>query len=258
MRRSARRLSLSLGWLILAVSASVVSAEGIERKFHAWGRFNVGASKHEKITTQSYDAEGNLETTSVTDKVTTLTAVENDSYTLKIETTVEVAGSQVQSTTTLQRGFDDVEFSKPSKGTATVVAEGTANVLVDEQPIPAQVYHATSAGKIERTVTKLFYSQEPPYLLKSETTRIPVAGGPPSRTTFDVMSLEIPWKVGADLHSSAIARRIRRHPKGRAVEWSVIVSDIPGGIVAASTKEQDAQGNLLRRSVLELLDYEVK
>ena len=248
MRRSARRLSLSLGWLILAVSASVVSAEGIERKFHAWGRFNVGASKHEKITTQSYDAEGNLETTSVTDKVTTL----------KIETTVEVAGSQVQSTTTLQRGFDDVEFSKPSKGTATVVAEGTANVLVDEQPIPAQVYHATSAGKIERTVTKLFYSQEPPYLLKSETTRIPVAGGPPSRTTFDVMSLEIPWKVGADLHSSAIARRIRRHPKGRAVEWSVIVSDIPGGIVAASTKEQDAQGNLLRRSVLELLDYEVK
>ena len=258
MRRNSKRLSLCLGWLIFSVTASVVSAEGIERKFHAWGRFNAGSSKHEKITTQSYDAAGKLETTSVTDKVTTLTAVEKDSYTLQIDTTVEVAGSQVQSTTTLRRGFDDVEFSKPSEGTATVTAEGTANVLVDEQPIPAQVYQAVSLGKIERTVTKLFYSEQPPYLLKSETTRIPLSGGPPSRTTFDVMSIDIPWKVSADLHSSAIARRIRRHPKGRAVEWSVIVSDIPGGVVAASTKELDAKGKMQRRSVLELLDYEVK
>lgn len=258
MRRTSKRYSLILGWLFFAAITSVASAEGINRRFHAWGRFNVGSSKHEKITTQSYSPSGKLESTSVTDQKSTLTAVSEDSYTLEVETTVEVAGSQVQTTTTLRRGFDDVEFSESSEGSATIVAQGPSNVLVDEQPVPCELFVATSLGKIERTVTKLFYSDQPPYLLKSETTRIPLTGGTPSRTTFDILSTDIPRKVGADLHSSAIGRRVRRHAKGRAVEWSVIVTEIPGGIVSANTKELDSNGNMLRRSVLELLDYEVK
>lgn len=258
MRRTTKRNTLILGWVLFAGSASVVTAEGISRKFHAWGRFNVGSSKHERITTQNYGPTGKLESTGITDQKLTLTAVSEDSYTLEVETTVEVAGSQVQSTTTLSRGFDDVVFSDSSDGSATVVAQGISNVLVDEQPVPCELFVATSLGKIERTVTKLFYSERPPYLLKSETTRIPLAGGTPSRTTFEILSFDIPRKVGADLHSSAIGRRVRRHAKGRAVEWSVIVTEIPGGIVSANTKELDNKGNLLRRSVLELLDYEVK
>ncbi len=258
MHRTTKRYTLILGWLLFATITSVASAEGISRKFHAWGRFNVGSAKHERITTQSYSPAGKLESTSVTDQKLTLTAVSEDSYTLEIQTTVEVAGSQVQSTTTLRRGFDDVEFSESSEGSATMVAQGISSVLVDEQPLPCELFVATSLGKIERTVTKLFYSEQPPYLLKAETTRIPLSGGTPSRTTFDILSFDIPRKVGADLHSSAIGRRVRRHAKGRAVEWSVIVTEIPGGIVSANTKELDNNGNILRRSVLELLDYEVK
>ncbi len=258
MRRSSKRLSLGLCWLILALFASSAQAKGIRREFHAWGRFKVGSTKHEKITTQSYDASGKLETTSVADQKSILTAVEKDSYTLRIETTVEVAGSQVQSTTTLRRGLNEVEFSESSGSTATIVEQGASNVIVDERPISCQLYQAVSTGKIERTVTTLFYSERAPHLLKSEVTRVPLTGGTPSRTTFEVLSLDIPWKVGAELHASAIGRTIRRHAKGRVVRWSVIVADIPGGIVAESTKELDIQGRLLRRSVLELLDYEVK
>ncbi len=258
MRHSSKRLPLGLCWLIVAVAVSSVSADGIKREFHAWGRFNVGSTRHEKITTQSYDAAGKLETTSVTDQKSTLTAVGEDSYTLQVETTVEVAGSQVQSTSTLRRGFNDVEFSGSSEATATIIDQGPSKLIVDEQPISCHLFQAISKGKIERTVTMLFYSERAPHLLKSEITRIPLAGGTPSRTTFEVLSLDVPWKVGAELHSSAIGRTIRRHAKGRVVQWSVTVANIPGGTVAESTKELDASGRLLRRSVLELLDYEIK
>ena len=258
MRHSLRQSSLGLCWLVFAVATSSVSADGVKREFHAWGRFKVGSARHEKIFTQSYDATGKLETTSVTEQKSTLTALDEDSYTLRIETTVEVAGSQVQSTTTLRRGFNDVEFSESSESTATIANQGPSKVIVDNAPIDCQLFQAISKGKIERTVTTLYYSERSPHLLKREVTRIPLAGGMPSRSIFEVLSLDIPWKVGAELHSSAIGRTVRRHAKGRVVRWSVIVADIPGGIVAESTKELDANGRLLRRSVLELLDYEIK
>jgi hypothetical protein len=38
---------------------------------------------------------------------------------------------------------------------------------------------------------------------------------------------------------------------------SVVVGDVPGGVVSHSSKEVDKNGRLLRRSTLELVDYNI-
>ncbi len=48
-----------------------------------------------RILTETFDEEGNVTSSSVTDNVTTLEKVEAEGVTLKVEVTVEVAGQTI-------------------------------------------------------------------------------------------------------------------------------------------------------------------
>jgi hypothetical protein len=59
------------------------------------------------------------------------------------------------------------------------------------------------------------------------------------------------------MKSTAYERTIQRTSKGANVTLDVICVDVPGGIVARTSKEMDSDGHLVRRSMLELVDYHV-
>jgi len=42
---------------------------------------------------------------------------------------------------------------------------------------------------------------------------------------------------------------------GTVTTWADVLSEVPGGVVRNSSKEVDKNGRLIRRSTLELIDY---
>ena len=49
-----------------------------------------------------------------------------------------------------------------------------------------------------------------------------------------------------------------RHPHGLTTARGINCPDVPGGIVSQSAEDFDASGKLLRRTKIELVDFETK
>jgi hypothetical protein len=98
-----------------------------------------------------------------------------------------------------------------------------------------------------------------PYVLKRETAVFKSDGSTleDPQTTAEVIALDMPYKVLHEIKSTAYERTIQRSTRGTNVTFDVTCVDVPGGIVARTSKELDAQGRMLRRSTLELVDYRV-
>ena len=57
------------------------------------------------------------------------------------------------------------------------------------------------------------------------------------------------------MRSAVYVKTLQKTPKGTIYTLAVVCPDIPGGIVSNSSKELDSSGRLIRRSTLELVDY---
>jgi hypothetical protein len=73
----------------------------------------------------------------------------------------------------------------------------------------------------------------------------------------EVIGLDMPYSVLHDMKLAAYERTIQKNQRGTNITFDVVCVDVPGGIVARTSKEIDPQGRLLRRSTLQLVDYHV-
>ena len=98
-----------------------------------------------------------------------------------------------------------------------------------------------------------------PYILRrqSKTTD---AGGTNvlSETCSDVVALDMPQRVLAEIKNVACIKTVQKTPKGCVTTLAMSSPDVPGGVVYQTTKETDATGRLIRRSTLELLSYGIR
>lgn len=232
------------------------AADGLplEKQQHHWMRFVPGTTRHERITTQTYNADGELQSTSVTEQRTTLLAVTMDSYTLQTETTVELAGKKVQSSNTLEHGL----LADPGERVSVSELE-PQRLEIQDRTVNCRVYQVQGSTDLQRWVRKLHVADVAPYILRSET-----ASGSASDTELtqqsveEVVALEMPYKVLTEIKPTAMRRSTRRHHKGESFRSSIVTPEVPGGVIFESTKELDSGGRLLRRSVLELVDYQIQ
>ena len=132
----------------------------------------------------------------------------------------------------------------------------------DRRRTASALPHSTGSGRNwhEKQVTQLFLSDDvEPYVLKRET-HVFTADGKSSldpQTTVEVIALDMPYKVLREMKSTAYERTIQQTSKGSNVTLDVICVDVPGGIVARTSKELNSDGHLVRRSMLEMVDYHV-
>ena len=98
--------SLSAAWSSPACAAwrtdfetasYAASQHSAERQRHPWGRFRPGSWKKISLITETFDGDGKVINTSIARTRTTLSGVNDDGVTLKVEATVDLAGKQVQS-----------------------------------------------------------------------------------------------------------------------------------------------------------------
>lgn len=259
--RSAVRLALLAGWIVAASlwSSSALAQETLAtRDLNVWGRFAPGTWKQVRVVTDTLDPGGQVSGTTTTETKTTLVGADSRGLTLRIDVSVEVAGKRFEGQSqTIRYGYLGDDPTEPSE----VKTIGAERLLIDGRQVPCQIrqIRQVAADNADKTqVTRLFLSQDvEPFVLRRETTMLGDDGHTASdqSTTVEVIALDMPYKVLRDVKTAAFERTIQKSAKGTNITLDVTCVDVPGGIVARTSKEVDDQGRLVRRSMLELVDY---
>ncbi len=239
----------------LFASASAPAQEvGVPAEHHPWGRFPVGSWKLTRVITENLDPLGNVISTSIHETKTTLEAASATSFTLRFEVTTELSGKRfVGKPQTRVLGYSG------NGGGETVSAKktGDAQVEVNGHKIPCQVRQVSfeSMGtKYEGTIC--VNPTISPYVLRKEETATGTTDGAKATTIVEVVALA-PVRVLADRRNAAFIRKIEKQGDRTTTTLETTCDDIPGGEVAHSSQEQNAENKTLRRTTLELLDYSV-
>lgn len=257
------RAARSALWLAmvgaLAAAAAVAQEDeepenpGLRPEQHAWARFAPGAWKRVRIITETLDPEGRVQSRAVQETTTRLDKFENGFVTLRSEGVTDVGGTSLPiAVQTIVQGLS----GQPAEGDVKLRAMPEGAVTIEDAPIDCRVEQLEVVTPEHRTVTTNYYSDYAPYLLRSESSTTALEGGGLStHTTMDVTALDLPYRVGDRLRSTSVLRMLHKHAKGSTLTLARSAQDIPGGIVAYSSRERDAQGRVVRRSTLELVDF---
>lgn len=256
-----RRLAccLAMAWTLCLVGpAALAQHEGIPPEHRAWGAFGEGSWVRLRIVTESFDAEGQLTTTTTTERKTELVARDKLTATVRVEASVEVAGKH----------FDAAPVTERQGPLGEAIDNGHAPksrpldprpVTVEGRKFVCQVEQIEVVGKGNTRVTKLYYTEETaPYVIRAEAEVIdPESGNVISQRTVETLALEMPLEVLGRMVPTALQEMVHKDSKGTIKTLSWQAADVPGGVVASTTKELDPSGKLIRRSWLELIDYGV-
>jgi hypothetical protein len=240
--------------------AGVVLADddsnGILRR-HAWARFQPGSWKLVRTVTDTVDADGSVISSSTTETRTTLVAIGRRTITLRVEAAVEVGGKKLEAPP--QEAAQGLE-GEPPEQIAAPKQIGSDNVAIGGQCIPCRVVEREMVGPETKTVIKTWQSSNvEPYVLKRAAYTTALEGNSPLyETSMEVVVLRAPRRVLNRLRDVSELKVVHRQPKGKTVTSAWTCGEVPGGIVAQKSQEFDTDDKLVRRSTLELVDYEAK
>jgi hypothetical protein len=230
------------------------------RDLHVWGRFDPGTWKRVRIVTETMDDHGAVADTTMTETKTTLERADAKRLTLRIEATVDVAGKRFECQPQV---VDYGYYGEAANESTETKSLGAEPLTVDGRQVFCRIEQVVASIGQQRQVTEMFLSDAvEPFVLKRVTAVFKRDGTENStlqdpETTSEVIALEVPYKVLHDVKSTALERTIQRTARGANVTLDVTSVDVPGGIVSRTSKEMDTQGRLLRRSTLELVDYQI-
>jgi hypothetical protein len=252
-RLACRTLTLAL--VLAAFSTPGITQEtGVAAKLHPWGRFEPGTWKTVRVVTETLDEQGRVASTSTTDTKTTLINVDGNGVTLEVETCVEVAGKRFQSEPqVVVQGFHGETAGPSSKSKEPVDGE----LSIENRKIPCKVQEFVVEGANGHSIVTLHYSTAlPPYVLKRVSVTVDADGkNTVSETNTEAIALDMPARVRGEIRGGAYVRTVHKNAKATVTTLAVVLADVPGGVVGQSSKEVDKNGQLVRRSTLELLDY---
>ncbi len=239
---------------MLACLNACAQDAGVPAEHHPWGRFPVGSWKRIRVTTELLDPLGNVTSTTITETTTTLTAADVSTYTLRYEVITESSGKRfISKPRTRVLGYSGNAAGEP----VTAKKLGNADVEVNGRKLPCEQRQISIDGVGAKYEGIVFVSPSvPPYVLRQEGTTTAAADGPKTTTTVEVVAFG-PFKVLADRRNAAFVRTIEKRGDLSITTLEITCDDIPGGEVAHSSQEQNAENKPLRRSTLELLDYHV-
>lgn len=235
-----------------AVPAAPLAAAPIE---HPWANFPVGSWRSVRVLVETLDEAGKVSSSTLTETKGTLLAADAHGYSLRIESTVEIAGKQFKAQPQVVRhGY----FGEAEGQEINFKRLGEEDVTIDGRVVKSQVQQAVyEVDGIKRTSTIHYSDLVPPYQLK----RVTVTDGLPveqrNTTTVETIALEMPHRVLDRIRGTAIVKTTRRSPQGTKVTLEVHDDDVPGAVVSHTASEFDATGKVLRRSTLELIDYAI-
>lgn len=249
-------LTIVLPLLLVAIPTSCLHAQvPIPRQHHPWGSYSSGAWKKVKVITEMFE-DGELASTSTQETTATLIEVDEDEYVLRVEVVVEVAGKRFTADPKIVRqGF----FGGRRGEGRTISKIGNAPLEINSRSISTEVQQIIVKDDHSQSITSFNYSPDvAPYVLKRDTVTKSIDGKSTLNSTkLDVLAIDMPYKVLADIHSTCVIRTVTKDSKSTSVTIEIQSDGIPGGVVSHTSKQVDENGKLSRRSTLELLDYHI-
>jgi hypothetical protein len=225
------------------------------QKQHPWARFPVGSWKSVRVVSETLDENGIVANTIRTETKTTLVAADAQSYSLRIESTVEVAGKRFASQPqVVKHGY----YGETAGQSVTVKKLADEELVIDGRSVPSEVRQATYEADGVTRSSKIYYSSRiSPYQLRRETTTEGVPEEQGIKTTVETVAIALPQKVLSEVHPAAYLKTTRKSPQGTKVTLEAHCDNVPGGVVSHSSSDTDASGHTIRRSTLELIDYAI-
>jgi hypothetical protein len=256
----ALRIAVATIWFALCAatmisfSAAAQDIPPLSPELHPWGKFEPGAWKRIHVVAETFNEQGTVASTNLSDSKITLYDIDDESLTLETQVCVEIAGKRFDSEPQLvKQGFHGETLSPNLK-----LKESIAGQLeIEERKIPCQVLKFESTNGTGKTTTTIYYSATvAPNILKRESKTTDLEGKTAlSETTATLLSLDMPALIQGEIRMVSHLKTVQKSPKGTVITLAVICPEIPGGIISHSSKELDANGRLVRRSTQELIDY---
>lgn len=250
------RLLPTLVVCLLPALSLVGQEEFAPRELHPWAKLRPGSWKRVRNVVETIDKSGAVTAVTRTESTTTLNELTNDSYTLCVETTIELGDRTIAS---------PPRYSKlsihggPPGQTVAVKKLGDVELTICGNRILAEQRQVTLSGGDSQRVSVVYFSERiPPYVLKRETTVTDPQGKLPAiQTEVDVVAMEMPYPVADLILPTSYVRSVQRQINGPSlVTLEVHCPEIPGGVVYQSTKKLDSQGNMIERRTSELVAFE--
>ena len=249
--------AMLVGALTIALPSASAEADaaGFGRRFHVWGRFRPGSWVIVKQGIETLGDGGLVVSRHNCETRMTLANANDSALTLQVQASLEVGGKKLD--TAPQELRQGVHGDLPEVA-ATAELE-PQDLQVGGQTYRCEVHRSEAEVDGRRTVTTSWIApQTTPFVLRRLTTTTDVATGRQlSETLNEVVSLS-ERRVMARSRQTAEVRIVQRHPRGQTTARAVSCPEIPGGLVSQTSEEFDSQGKLLRRTRMELVDFETK
>ena len=250
-----RTASLAVAVLLVMSSMGVADDEDIAlRKYHPWGRAQLGAWNRVRIVTETVNDQGSTVSASTTDTKSTLVERGLESYALRLETTVEVAGKRILSQPQIVRlGYAGENLGEQ----LSYRSMDDASLSIDGRKINCSVQEVEIVGAGQKLLSLVRYADSvAPFVLHRKTTQTDLVRPTQSQDTeFEVVALDMPFRIRGITHNTAHTKQVQRGPHGTTVTLSVVSADVPGELVSQTSKKLDDKGRVIRRSSLELVGY---
>jgi len=251
------RLALAIAALATAIPCASAEADaaGFGRRFHVWGRFRPGSWVIVQQGIETLGDGGSVVARQSCETRMTLAASDDTALTLQVQASLDVGGKKLDSAP--QELRQGVHAEVPDIAQATEL--DPEDLLIAGQTYRCEVHLAETEVDGRRTVTKSGVApQTTPLVLRRVTTTTDAATGRTiGETIHEVLSLSR-QRVMARSRQVAELRIVQRHPRGQTTSYAVSCPEIPGGLVSQTSEEFDTQGKLLRRTKMQLVDFETK
>lgn len=251
------RFALAVAALASALPCASAEADaaGFGRRFHVWGRFRPGSWVVVQQGIETLGEGGSVVARQSCETRMTLASSNDTALTLQVQASLDVGGKKLDSA--------PQELRQGVHGEVPEVAQTTEldpeDLRIDGQVYRCEVHRAEAEVDGRRTVTKSWVApQTTPLVLRRLTTTTDAASGRLiGETVHEVLSIT-KQRVMARSRQVAELRIVQRHPRGQTTSYAVSCPEIPGGLVSQTSEEFDTQGKLLRRTKMELVDFETK
>ncbi len=254
--RAAAMFNLLLLTLALLAPAIASAETLVPAEHHEWGKFRAGAWKHVRVTREELDAKGAVLRTSVTETTTTLISVSDRSVTLRVDTIIEIAGRQFAKQPQLvTQGFGG-EVEGKSVPAKTV---GTQSITIAGQQMDSEIRTATVRDNVCQWTSRVYYCRNTaPYVLRREIHSTDVVNDAAKyQTTVEVVAMNQKIDVKGEEKLASKIETVHTTPKSKTTTTEFRCEEVPGGYVSHTSQQIDAEGHIVARSKLELVDYYV-
>jgi hypothetical protein len=220
-----------------------------------WTKFGIGSWKKVRVFSESLNESGKVESTSIRETKTTLLEVTDTHFTLKVETSVEVAGKTFMADPSyVKQGYN----GETNGQTVEIKKIGPGEIVIDGRKYPSEIRQVVVNGDELRRVSVVHFNDLiPPHVLRRETTATDAAGTQKNyETLVEVVAVDMPYRVLTESKTVFHVKTTHRQASGKSiVVMEAHCPDVPGSVVAHSSKELNVAGRIVSRETLELTEY---